>query len=293
MKASVVIPTKNRLQQTSEAINSALTFLEIDEIVTVVDGDDDDVKKYSNLIDSLGFPCIKVIKNKLVQGAQGARVTGLLEAKNEIIVFLDSDDLLADGLKCLIEEIFKNKSIVMVYGNIKCGSSESNFMQLDGSNYLRVLRNLSLCPFSGLVVRRSLLDVNQINLLLPAWQDDDFCIQAAKSGPIKFVDVISAEYRISNESISKNRSKQFVGLSMLIEKNRSEILFNFGLFRIMLWRLRQFALLMQVVSDDLSDEKVCLHKGWKIPAIFFSKLFELCAKGLKFLLRPFFDRIYT
>lgn len=293
MKVSVIIPTKNRVCLTIRAVESALLLASVDEVVVIVDGNDVDLNDYLSQIIASTPSSIRVLKNKLAPGAQGSRVTGLVQSQNDIVVFLDSDDILVDGVEVLIGAMHKDSSLVMAYGNVRHNGKISNWLQLDGDNYPAVLKNLSLCSFSGLVARKSLLRLDELSLELPAWQDDDFCITAAKYGPIKFFDVISAENRLSEDSISRSRSRQLVGLVLLVEKHRKDLIDCFGFQVLILWRLRQFALLIQSSSDDL------YLAGGNNSGLFaallklFSLALDVAGRLIKLLLRPFFDRIYA
>jgi glycosyltransferase involved in cell wall biosynthesis len=291
--ASVVIPTKNRLLQTKNAIKSALNISFINEIILVDDGSNFDLDLY---IEDIAFSSnvkIKILANKFTSGAQGARLTGVLETSNDIIIFLDSDDILVQsGIEKLFKLIKSDNDISLTYGQILFGNSKSNWLQLNGFCYKKVLKNLSLCPFSGLFIRKSKINWNELDLTLPAWQDDDLCLLASKSGKLAFIDHIVAKNTLSDDSISKSRSKQLKGLTLLINKYKIDIVSNFGYQAILLWRCRQFALFLETYADEINTVKknknIILNISFKI----ISNILKLISKIIKLLLSRYFERIY-
>lgn len=90
---SIIIPTFNRAAYLDKSIKSALDqMITGDELIVVDDGSEDEtpdvLHKYGNLI--------KVIKGHH-GGAGRARNLGIAEAKNELVAFLDSDDIWLPG----------------------------------------------------------------------------------------------------------------------------------------------------------------------------------------------------
>lgn len=286
MVASLIIPTKNRLSLTKMAVASVQENLYFDEIIIVDDGSTFDIKEYYEIFSIIK---IKVIKNYLSSGGLGARVCGAEIAKNDILVFLDSDDVLInDGISLLIKNMIDYKNYTLMYGNIEFDSNLSDWLKIEGNQFKIVLKNLSLCPFSGLAVRKSLMDWNALSLDLPAWQDDDFCIIASKNGLIRYIDITVAKNTLSEDSISKSKSKQLIGLLILIDKYKDLILKNFGLWGLLMWRLRQVCLFMEIISHDfitIKDSNILYY--------IFGKFLGKLSKLLKYFMRFYFDRIFV
>jgi glycosyltransferase involved in cell wall biosynthesis len=90
--ASVVIPTRNRKLFLSEAITTVVeqTFLDW-ELIVVDDGSTDDTQEF---LRTLHDPRIRSIRRENQGGPSIARNAGLAEARGELIMFLDDDDLL-------------------------------------------------------------------------------------------------------------------------------------------------------------------------------------------------------
>lgn len=284
MVASLIIPTKNRLYLTEKAVKSAKGNLYFSEIIIVDDGSSFDIKKYYDIEIDIE---LKVISNDLHSGGLGARVCGAKSAKNDILVFLDSDDiLLNDGINVIIENMMRFHKYTLMYGNIEFNSNVSDWLKLKGFQFDRVLKNLSLCPFSGLVVRKSLYRWESLSLELPAWQDDDFCLVASRNGLIKYIDVIVAKNTLSEDSISKSKNKQLIGLLILFDKYKELIIENFGILCIFMWRLRQLNLLICLIADDLMCKNNMFFNT-------FGKILKIFSKTLKFFLKLYFDKVYV
>jgi glycosyltransferase involved in cell wall biosynthesis len=92
MKVSVIIPTYNRANLITEAINSVLMQSCKDiEIIVIDDGSTDNTSKVLKTF----WDRIRYIKQKNT-GAGAARNRGLKEANGRYIAFLDSDDIWLD-----------------------------------------------------------------------------------------------------------------------------------------------------------------------------------------------------
>ncbi len=88
MKITAIIPTFNRATLVSDAINSILNqTYSIDEIIVIDDGSTDNTQDILKK-----FHGIKIIKTKNL-GVSHARNTGIRNAKNNWLAFLDSDDI--------------------------------------------------------------------------------------------------------------------------------------------------------------------------------------------------------
>lgn len=87
MKISLIIPTYNRANLIENTLLSALNqTIKVDEIIVVNDGSTDNTKQLLEQYD------IKYIFQEN-QGVSSARNTGIKEAQNDWICFLDSDDI--------------------------------------------------------------------------------------------------------------------------------------------------------------------------------------------------------
>lgn len=258
---SVVIPVKNRVEKLREAIISALEIREIGEIV-VVDDHSEPALKTETLELAHEEHRVHIVRNHGASGAQHARSLGFEATTRELVLFLDSDDLLIkEGVEAVIAAAATNPEAVLFYGNLKVYGQSTNFLRLRGQQYRRVLKNMSLCPFSGLMVRKSAVDWEQISKDLPAWQDDDFCLTVARSGEIYFVDTHTADYRPSLDSISAGTEKRLHGLEHMVKKWGPDIRNVVGIYCLLIWKMMVYVL---TVENTIALRKA---KGEKISAI--------------------------
>ena len=289
---SVVIPCKNLHKIISRAVESALKIGFVNEVIVV---DDFSSPRISiKIFEDLPFyEKLRILPNFGNGGAQSARVSGAKIANNDILFFLDSDDILIEeGISVLFEHLRSNLDLAMVYGNVKMGNSQSDFLRVEGNAFDLILKNLCLCPFSGLGVRKSLVPWGELDLTLPSWQDDDFVLTVAKKNKIRFLDTIVASMVCSSDSISVSKYRQYRGLTILLRKWRKDILDVFGWPRFFLWRIRQLALAFLSLSQFLQKRANTRSIYCKL-----IRRMEILAWRIgEFLIRRvrrYFDRIYA
>lgn len=88
---SIVIPTFNRPKELERSLKSVLQQTHSNfEVLVVNDGGNEN--ELLNLIDRLNDDRVKYLRNQRAKGANGARNTGVLNAKGNYITFLDDDD---------------------------------------------------------------------------------------------------------------------------------------------------------------------------------------------------------
>jgi len=110
MKASVIIPTYNRSDYLKDTINCLLKqSFPIDQFeILVVDNSLD--ARFKEMIKSMNHPNVRYIWEKR-PGAHRARNTGALEAKGDVLVFIDDDELFDQNLLHFMVSSFDNKKV--------------------------------------------------------------------------------------------------------------------------------------------------------------------------------------
>src|SRR6266705_3530531 len=89
LRVSVVIPTHNRGHLIHRALGSALQDIESDdELIVVDDGSSDGTE---DVVRKFGDQRVRYIRQEH-SGAGAARNRGTLEARHELVAYLDSDD---------------------------------------------------------------------------------------------------------------------------------------------------------------------------------------------------------
>lgn len=292
--ASCIIPYYMRSNTIERAVLSAKDIDEIDEIVIV----DDEASLASETVLSdiaKRYEKTKVCTNYNRQGALSARITGSHFCKNEYIVYLDSDDeLITRGVKKCLSKLKSDSSLALCYGNINIGneSQASNFLQLEGFCFHQVLRNMSLCPFTGLCIKKSLIRWETLKERIPAWQDDEFMLTVSKYNKIMFVNCITGMMHNDGvDRISDNKLKQLDGLNMLLSKWKADILLYHGLVGYFMWKLRVISLTIECWSQLNARRNSTLASKiyWKLSSISIRFLQVI----LKKVFSVYFDRIYV
>ncbi len=133
MTVSVIIPTYNRQEFVQAAIDSALAQSRVpDEILVVDDGSTD---RTADVLAKYGAP-VRVLR-QTNQGRSAARNAGLRAARGDLILCLDSDDLLAPRCVELCADVLESRpDVSVVY-------SDAHVIDRDGrvvGRYSEVLR---------------------------------------------------------------------------------------------------------------------------------------------------------
>ena len=163
MKVSVIIPVYNVQEYIVECIESVMMQdLKEIEVIVVNDGSaDNSISNIQNIIDNNRN--IHLI-NKINGGLSSARNTGLLHAKGEYVLFLDSDDYLKkDFLYKLYNEAIEHDL------DIACGGNTRFYV--DNTIYPRI-RNELLCQSTVISGPEFLLEQLKYNdYRMEVWDD--------------------------------------------------------------------------------------------------------------------------
>ena len=138
MKISVIIPTYNRRHQIGIAIESVLSQENVEiEVIVVDDGSSDGTGEW--LGEAFPDPRLRVLRNARKKGPAGARNTGILAAKGQLVALLDSDDSFLPGHLAESRDVFMRfPEVGLVFGKARY---EKNGQPVDymGPNFERKL----------------------------------------------------------------------------------------------------------------------------------------------------------
>lgn len=261
-KFSVIIPTYNRAKVIEFCIMSVVNQGYSDlEILVCDDFSNDNTKAIVEKI-SCDYDYVRyLIRKDGKKGANAARNNGIKNASGEFLLFLDSDDILCpESIKVRLDLLEKHADIDMVYGNVKVSHTIVRFEKIQNFEQKKYLmRELSLCPFSVIMVRReSLRDVPLLDTELLAWQDDDFILQLAiKKKKMFHCGKVVAEmtYGAGEENITCNFQKRYLGCKKIVKKYKNEIISEQSEIRYVLWKLRVLLDWLAAKSQN-SDDKI-------------------------------------
>ncbi|MEW6536568.1 MAG: glycosyltransferase family 2 protein [Candidatus Auribacterota bacterium] len=246
---SVVIPAYNRGQFIEECISSVYAqTVQPDEIIVVDDGSKDNTSEIVKELQKQ-HQTLKYIYQQNA-GSAVARSTGLLASKNDIIAFLDSDDLweplhLEESLKALekypdasftfadfevksmhaalSEEFVKKycarRGFVRNYLKLIEQASDNKYFLLNGE-YLKhlILMRLDYIATSNLVFHRGRINAHIFfDSALRMGEDVDFILQYLKLGAqAVYIDAVHSQYMIHGNNIvmiTEEENKKFITLA--------------------------------------------------------------------------------
>ena len=163
-RLSVILPTHNRKNLVSRAVDSVLAQSFTDfELILVDDCSTDGTQKV--LDQYRDTPRVRLIFSDVNRGASGARNLGLSEARGTLIAFQDSDDYwMPDKLRLQVEALDASPESGLCY----CGAlyykdkysyylPDQIYKILDGNIAVEILKG-NTTSTQTLVIRKTILD---------------------------------------------------------------------------------------------------------------------------------------
>lgn len=153
---SIVIPSYNQRDFLADAIDSAL-LNKPDEIIIVDDGSTDHsleiAQKYAT-----EHPNIKVISH-VNKGLASARNTGIMNATNDWILFLDADDILMEGSLEKIQKVIDATDADIIAPSFKTFGTSNEIVQLMPNPTLEDFRTGNRIAYCAMFRKSALLEV--------------------------------------------------------------------------------------------------------------------------------------
>lgn len=229
---SVIIPTFNRAQLISHAIDSVLRQSYVNfELIIVNDGSSDNTEE---VLMSYNDARIKIFKHSINRGQNAALNTGIKQVSGTLIAFLDSDDTWMPEMLSRQVESFRNESDPIcsyTYAGKFVGDSIHivKKFSLTGFNYREALRQCYVSHMITLMIdRRCLNIVNEFDENFTVCQDDDFCLRLAKYYPFKLIKEPLALINETENSIISNKLSYANGWKRLFLKFEQDLKFECG-----------------------------------------------------------------
>ena len=228
-KVSVYMPTKNRRELLSLAINSVLnqTHKNI-ELIVVNDGSTDDTEDYLTQL-ALSDERVKVINNKKSVGAPASRNKAIIEATGNFITGLDDDDYFHKSrIEILIKHWVNFKNLEMpvsclytqdVRFNSKNEKNESKKISRAYTNDFYTMNPVGNQVFAP---KNYYIEAGLFDEELPAWQDlDMFYRIIEKFGCARLIDMPLYYFFDDDRTdrISKNSEKVKRAAEIMIRKH--------------------------------------------------------------------------
>jgi glycosyltransferase involved in cell wall biosynthesis len=186
---SVVIPTFNRRDYITIALDSVLAQTYKDyEIVVIDDGSSDDTKEVLK-------PYQETIRYFYQEnrGISGARNRGIRESRGDYIALLDSDDYwLPEKLKCQVDRIREEPGCGMVATRCSSIAPDGTFRKKNRPGksgwILNDIFRANFIRTSSVLITRTCFDtVGLFDESLPECEEYDLWLRIAKQYPIAFI----------------------------------------------------------------------------------------------------------
>lgn len=224
IKASIIIPTHNRKESLSKALQSVFTQSESNyEVIVVDDCSTDGTKK---LIEKLmeTDQRLKYYRLEKNSGANVARNLGIKKAKGKFIAFLDSDDKWKDNkLEFCLKVLEKDTNPKVLFSNYEIINKNNieinNKNQGQGYIFFEQLLKDRVAPTSTVIMHRECLKKEIFDEKLPARQDYDLWIRLSKHYDFVYLtEVLVSIYRENEDRISSSYERQIMGTEIILEK---------------------------------------------------------------------------
>lgn len=215
---SVIIPTYNRADVLADAIRSVLEQSVEAEVVVADDGSQDNTEEVAR-----GFGSRVSYVRQEHLGASAARNLGSLHSSGELMMFLDSDDVLLPGaLEKLSNALDANPDCGVAYCGYEVTDAPGSILrvsQLDrpsGMIFRQVATDYLIIVHSGMVRRKCLAKSGLFDADLDQFEDIDFWMRVAANAAFVFVPERLVEYRrwqpgMSGESPRAARARAIMG----------------------------------------------------------------------------------
>jgi len=178
---SVFIPTKNRLELLTRAIESvkAQTYKNI-EIVVVDDGSTDGTWDYLQQENQANG--VIIIRNEESQGACAARNAAILASTGDFVTGLDDDDYFTlDRINQFVNRWKNSGTVAGLFDSVQVLTPNGSVVRHE--NQLVTYENLRASNQVGSLVfapRNHYIEAGLFDKAMPAWQDWDLWIRMAR-----------------------------------------------------------------------------------------------------------------
>lgn len=212
-KISVVIPTYNRATFIGRTLDSVMRqTLPVFEVVVVDDGSQDDTQQ---IVESHPSRARFVAQENA--GPSAARNRGIRETTGELILFLDSDDILEpDAISRLDAALQTDRNAALSFGRaiyidqndvvLTVPNTMLDDTPEDGDMWRQLLRGNCIRTMGVVLVRRDVLEeVGGFDETLRSNEDWDLWICIAEtSRPLLLVPEITLRYRVHGQNLTSN-----------------------------------------------------------------------------------------
>ena len=230
---SIIIPTYNRAEMIKDTINSILNQNDCtSELIVIDDCSTDNTGEIIKSIDNQNIYYYKLQSNS---GSQVARNFGSEKANADLLLFLDSDDILLPGsLRFRIDYFQSHPECESSYSDYEVcfkgvNKDYKKIVTLRKLSYREVLTELAVVPTSVLIIRSKIFnEIGKFDIKLPACHDDDIYIQCFKRNGCHYISTLAIKF-INHPGQRVGTSINLAnGKTLLLKKYKNEILEELG-----------------------------------------------------------------
>ncbi len=212
MKLSIIITTYNRLNYLKELLSNLDYFKEKVEIIVIDHGSTDGTKLF---MDNLSYKYVYLPENTGTPSFP--RNIGAKKSEGEYLIFLDSDDLIRESIVNSYVASIKDLAPDLIYSRAATFEGRDNYIIPKGQGKPDGEISSSLIwgnyiPLLTAAVRR------EVHFKVGGWDEDmsicgiedfDYFLRIALEGSsFKFIPEVLADYRVSENSLSSNKSRE-------------------------------------------------------------------------------------
>lgn len=221
LKVSVIIPCYNQGHHIQETLDSVLkqTYRDV-EVIIVNDGSDDG--STTSLLNQIDVPNVQILHTEN-QGLAAARNNGIRVAEGQMILPLDSDDLIApEYVEQAVAILEENEDVGIVYCRAKLfGAVETEWALPPYSLKEMLLDNVIFC--SAMYRKSEWERVGGYDPgMIHGWEDYDFWLSLIEGG-VKIYQIQETLffYRVASDSMirSKKRSQKVTMFKRIFERH--------------------------------------------------------------------------
>ncbi|WP_297337965.1 glycosyltransferase family A protein [Algoriphagus sp.] len=214
---SVVIPVFNAVNFIEQAVNSAVSFEEVGELILVEDGSKDESYNICFELQSK-FKKVRLITHpkRENKGAALSRNLGIINSSFDLISFLDADDVYyPNRFEWSLKVLMENPNVDACFGMVEMIYEDSNIKKIFGttswdgkSSLLTYLLRGGYFHTNSITVRKSFFEqVGYFNQDCWPHEDIELWIRMASIGKLAQIESREpiATYCIHANNLSKNR----------------------------------------------------------------------------------------
>jgi glycosyltransferase involved in cell wall biosynthesis len=215
---SVVIPTYNRPQYVTQAIDSVLnqTYPNI-EVLVINDGSTD------NTLDVLASYKDRIrIVTKQNAGLSAARNTGIRESRGELIAFLDDDDRWLPHKLTVQAPLFADPKVNLVHtaGHFFDESNGWENIQFFGDVDFHDVLDMKIIYVQSVIARKTVFDdIGFFDEALRSCEDVDMWLRISSKYRMTGIDNCTVDIRCHAASMQHNIEVMYTSLSKVLERN--------------------------------------------------------------------------